>query len=73
MPSQIDLDKIIADNPNVDLEEFKKGEEALKSLHRTGAVRPSTYGLDTPESKGKIRHNEDANRPECNSAFRRLR
>ena len=73
MPTQIDLDKIIADNPNVDLEEFKKGEEVLKSLHRTGAVRPSTYGLDTPESKKEIRHNEDANRTGCRSEFRRLR
>jgi hypothetical protein len=73
MPAQIDLDKIIADNPNVDLEEFKKGEEALRSLQRTGSVRPSTYGLDTPESRREIRHHEDAKRPECSPAFRRLR
>jgi hypothetical protein len=73
MHTQIDVDKIIADNPNVDLEEFKKGEEALRSLNRSGAVRPSTYGLDTPESKKELRHHEDVKRPECNSAFRRLR
>jgi hypothetical protein len=74
MPSQLDLDKIIADNPDVDLEEFKKGEEALKSLHRTGTVRRSTYELDTPESKREIRQNEDTeDRPSCAPAFRRLR
>jgi hypothetical protein len=73
MPSQLDLDKIIADNPNVDLEEFKKGEETLKSLHRTGTVRRSTYELDTPESKRQIRPNEDSGRPSCAPAYRRLR
>ncbi|MGB6721655.1 MAG: hypothetical protein WBE72_12725 [Terracidiphilus sp.] len=73
MPSQIDLDMIVADNPDIDLEEFKKGEEALKSLRQTGAVRPSAYGLDTPESKKQIRHNDDVSVSGGTTAFRRLR
>jgi len=60
MAKQIDLEKIIADNPNVDAKELKKAEEVLKNLNRTGAVKRSTYGLETPESKKEIRHSEDA-------------
>ncbi|MGA3056049.1 MAG: hypothetical protein ABSD63_17715 [Candidatus Korobacteraceae bacterium] len=71
MPKQVDLEKIIADNPSVDPEELRKAEEALKSLNRTGVVRRSTYGLETPESKKEIRHSEET----AGSAmpFRRLR
>jgi len=55
---QLDVEKIIADNPNVDAEALKKAEEALKDLNKTGAVRRSTYGLETPESKGEMRRRE---------------
>jgi hypothetical protein len=60
MPKQIDLEKIITDNPSVDRGELKKAEEALKSLKKTGVVQRSTYGLETPESKKEIRHSEEA-------------
>jgi hypothetical protein len=59
MPTQIDLEKIIEENPQVDSEELKKGQEALRELYRSGVVQRSTYELDTPESKGNIRHCED--------------
>jgi len=72
MPTQIDLGKIIADNPNVDAEELKKTEEALKSLHQTGVVRRSTYGLETPESKKEIRHSGDESSASA-APIRRLR
>lgn len=71
MPKQIELEKIIADNPNVDPEELKRAEEALKNLNRTGVVQRSTYGLETPESKKEIRHSEDTARSAM--PIRRLR
>ena len=73
MPTQIDLEKIIADNPNVDPEELRKAGEALKSLHQTGVVRRSTYGLETPESKKELRHSEGATRSATTLPIRRLR
>lgn len=74
MPSQIDIDKVAKLNPKVDLDEFRKGEEMLKALRESGTVRPSTYGLSTPESKKQIRPiEEQAPRPDCLPSFRKLR
>ncbi len=73
MPKQIELEKIIADNPNVDPEELKKAEEALRNLKQTGMVRRSTYGLETPESKKEIRHSEETERSASAVPVRRLR
>jgi hypothetical protein len=73
MPKQLNLEKIIADNPNIDPEELKKAEEALKDLHQTGVVRPSTYGLETPESKKNLRYSSDEDRRQTETLVRRLR
>ena len=73
MPAQLDIDKMIADNPNVDVQELRKGEEALTNLQRSGAVRRSSYGLDTPESKRDIRPTRERDFPDCLSAFRKLK
>lgn len=73
MATQIDVEKIISNNPNVDPDQFRRGEEALKELQRTGAVRRSSYGLDTPESKRGIHPAGEQDTPECLPAFRRLR
>lgn len=73
MPTRIDLEKIIADNPNVNPEELRKAEEAIKSLRQTGVVRRSSYGLETPESKREIRHSEEMIRAASTPPLRRLR
>jgi hypothetical protein len=70
MPKQIDLDKMIADNPNVDPEALRKAEEALKNLHQTGVVQRSTYGLETPESKKQLRHSYEEASPTKESVRR---
>lgn len=49
--TQIDVDNIIATNPKINREAFEKGVDALKSLERTGMVKPSTYSLETPDSR----------------------
>lgn len=49
MPKKLDIEKIIATNPNVDVNELKRATEVLKALQETGLVRPSTYGLETPD------------------------
>ena len=72
MPKRIDLEKLIADNPNVDSEDLKKAEEALKDLHRTGVVRRSTYSLETPESKKNLRYSKETYRSAREPAVRRL-
>jgi hypothetical protein len=73
MPAQINVEQIIADNRSIDIELFKKSEEALKELQRTGAVRRSTYGLGSPEAKqNPIHHGEDDGMDHLLS-FRRLR
>ncbi len=73
MPKQLDIDKIIADNPNIDSEALRKAEEALKDLSHTGVVKRSTYGLETPESKKNLRYSEEAYRSAREPAVRRLR
>jgi LysM repeat protein len=73
MPPQLDVEKIIADNPNIDADELKKAQEALQDLHQTGKVKRSTYGLETPESKKNIRYSEEAYRSAREPAVRRLR
>ena len=73
MPEEIDVDKIATANPRIDLDEFRRGEDALKALQRSGAVRRSTYALGTPESKRFIRPTPDEEVPECLPALRRLR
>ncbi len=73
MPSRIDFDKIVADNPDLDLELFRKGEKELEALQRTGAVRPSTYSLDTPESKRGSHSREGSAHTGYERATRRLR
>jgi HrpA-like RNA helicase len=72
MPKHLDLDKIIADNPHVDPKELEKAQSALKDLHRTGIVKRSTYGLETPESKKNVRLSTDENRPASQPVIRRL-
>jgi hypothetical protein len=73
MPKQINLEKIIADNPQIDPEELKKAEEALKNLRQTGIVKHSTYGLETPESKKNLRYSKEARRSAREPAVRQLR
>ena len=73
MPSPLNLDKIVADNPNVDLEFLRKGEKALETLQRTGTVRPSTYELDTPESKRGDHFRGSASRTGYERTARKLR
>lgn len=73
MPKQLDIDQIIADNPNIDGDELKKVQEALRELHQTGAVKRSTYGLETPESKKNLRYSQEAYRSAREPAVRRLR
>ena len=73
MPRQLDLDKIIADNPHVDPEALKKAQEALRNLNQTGVVRRSTYELETPESRKEIRHNRQSSLSSAEMPVRRLR
>jgi hypothetical protein len=75
MPTRIDVEQTAAKNPKIDLDEFRKGEDALKALRESGTVKRSTYDLGTPESKQYIRpaREEDGSPPECLPAFRRLR
>ena len=69
MLMQIDLEKVIAANPKVDVEELKKSQEILQDLYRLGVVERSTYELDTPESKGELRYTVAAR---TSTGFRRL-
>ena len=73
MPKQLDLEKIIADNPHVDSDDLKKAEEALRDLNQTGIVKPSTYSLETPESKKNLRYSEEAYRSAREPTIRKLR
>jgi hypothetical protein len=74
MPKQLDVNKIVADNPAVDQKALEKAQEAIRDLHQTGAVRRSSYGLETPESKKRLRHSDDSVRGGAQSAaVRRLR
>ena len=73
MPAGIDIEKIAARNPKVDIEDFKKGAEVLKDLQQLGTVRPSTYGVGTPESKRIIRPVHEDEASNRLPAFRRLR
>jgi hypothetical protein len=73
MPSPLNLDKIVADNPGVDLELLRKGEKTLETLQRTGTVRPSTYELDTPESKRNTHFRGGASQAGYERMARRLR
>jgi len=70
MPTQINLDEIIAENPNVDAEELRKGRNALEELQRTGVVRRSGYSLTTPESKKELRPERTTS--DCLGSFRKL-
>lgn len=73
MADQINIEKIAADNPNIDLQKLKEGQELLRDLQKTGSVTRSTYSLDTPESKREIRPAGGHDSPDCLSAYRRLR
>ena len=62
MPKQLDVQKILANNPKIDLAALAKGIEALKKLAQTGVVKPSSYSLETPDSKRSFQHCGDADR-----------
>jgi hypothetical protein len=55
---QLDVEEIIAKNPNVNRNDLAKGADALRALEKTGAVRQYTYGIETADRKN-IRHDED--------------
>lgn len=73
MASQINIEKIASDNPRVDLQKLKEGQELLRDLQKSGSVVRSGYGLDTPESKRDIRPTGDHDASDCLPSYRRLR
>jgi hypothetical protein len=73
MPAQIDIDKIASVNSKIDLDELKRGEDALKRLQKSGTVKRSNYDLGTPESKKYIRPTTEEYRKDCLPHFRKLR
>jgi hypothetical protein len=54
--AQLDVDNIIDNNPKIDRDTLKKGAEVLKKLERTGVVKPSTYSLETPDSRRHVKY-----------------
>lgn len=53
---EIDVDKIIATNPKIDRNALERGAEVLRKLEKTGAVKPSAYSLETPDSRKSIKY-----------------
>ena len=64
---QLDIETIIARNPKISRADLAKGAEVLRELEQSGAVRPSSYGLETAD-RARIRCTED----EVCISFRRL-
>jgi hypothetical protein len=62
MPKQLDVQRIISKNPKIDRVALEKGIEALKKLAQTGVVKPSSYSLETPDSKRSLQHCDDVDR-----------
>jgi predicted ATP-grasp superfamily ATP-dependent carboligase len=58
---QLDVENIIANNPKIDREAFQKSVEILKKLEQTGVVKPSTYSLETPDSRRHVKYYHDEN------------
>lgn len=56
---QLDIETIIAKNPKISRADLAKGAEVLRELEESGAVRPSTYGLETADRARMIRCTED--------------
>jgi uridine kinase len=56
---QLDVEEIIAKNPKISRVDLEKGCEVLRELQKSGAVRPSTYDLETADRNRTIRYNED--------------
>jgi uridine kinase len=56
---QLDVEEIIAKNPKVNRVDLEKGAEVLKELQKSGAVRPSTYDLETADRNKTIRYSGD--------------
>jgi hypothetical protein len=54
--TQLNVENIIASNPRISREAFQKGIETLRKLERSGAVKPSTYSLETPDSRRTVRY-----------------
>jgi len=59
MPKQLDLQKIIASNPKIDPAALAEGIEALRKLAQTGVIKPSSYSLETPDSKRSLQYCDD--------------
>jgi hypothetical protein len=73
MPVQLEVEKIAAKNPKIDIDEFRKSEEVLKRLQESGTVKRSTYGLGMPESKQHLHPTVEDEHQDCLPSFRRLR
>jgi hypothetical protein len=73
MPSQLDVERVIRQNPKIDRNELRRGQELLVELYQSGMVQRYTYDLETPESKGDIRFSPIAASQESSSALRRIR
>ena len=56
---QLDVEDIIAKNPKINRADLAKGAEVLLELQKSGAVRPSTYNLETADQSRAIRYAED--------------
>jgi hypothetical protein len=54
MPTRINVKKVAAKNPQVNLEEFRQAQESLRELRETGALRHE-YSLVLPFTKSVIR------------------
>ena len=52
---KLDVKQIVTKNKNVDATKLRQGLDALEDLRKTGIVRPSQYGLETPETKRSVR------------------
>lgn len=55
---KLDLNEIIAKNPKVSRADLAKGVQVLRELEQTGAVKPSSYALETADRK-TIRYSEN--------------
>lgn len=51
---QIDVDKIIADNPNVDSGQLQRNLEMLNELRKAGVKIGPNYTLESPFSTSEI-------------------
>lgn len=51
MSKQVDVKKVIEENPQVDQGQLNKVMDELKNLRQTGVIKPSEYSLEPPDKR----------------------